>query len=224
MGKIRAQKKGRSKRYRSPRRRCKFVSKYKEGKGRVVDIIHTIGRPLIKVKADKRNFFMIAPENIAVGDEVEIGGKAEIKNGNVLPLKEIPEGVPIFNIEGIPGDNGSFIRSSGGFAIIISKDKNCMVKFPSKKVRAFNPNCKATVGTIAGGGRVDKPVVKAGIKHKIMKSKGKLYPNVSGTAMNPVDHPFGGKTKPGIPKTVSRNTPPGAKVGSIAAKRTGKKK
>ena len=57
-----------------------------------------------------------------------------------------------------------------------------------------------------------------------MKSKGKLYPIVSGTAMNPVDHPFGGKTKPGIPKNVSRNAPPGAKVGTIAARRTGKKK
>lgn len=224
MGKIRAQKKGKSKRYRSPKRRCKFVSEYREGKGEIVDIVRSIGRPMLKIKGNERNFFMIAPENVAVGDEIDVGKKAEIKNGNVLPLEKIPEGIPIFNIEGVPGDNGSFVKSSGGFGIILSRGKDCIVKFPSKKTRSFNLKCKATIGTIAGGGRVDKPIVKAGVKHKMMKAKGKLYPVVSGTAMNPVDHPFGGKTKPGIPKTVSRHAPPGAKVGTIAPKRTGKKR
>ncbi|UCG95569.1 MAG: 50S ribosomal protein L2 [archaeon] len=224
MGKIRAQKKGKSKRYRVPKRRCRHSSEYREGKGEIVDIIHSIGRPMIKVKSEKGTFFMIAPEGVAVGDKIEIGDRSDVRKGNVLPLDKIPEGTPVSNIEGVPGDNGSFVRSSGGFGIIISKDKECIIKFPSKKVKPFNLKCRATIGTVAGGGRPDKPIIKAGIKHKIMKAKGKLYPVTSGTAMNPVDHPFGGKTKPGIPKTVSRNTPPGAKVGSIAAKRTGKRK
>lgn len=221
---IRAQKKGKSRRYRSPKRRYKAFSEYKEGKCKILDIINSIGRPMIKVEGKEGNFFMIAPENVSVGDEIEIGKNAEIKNGNVLPLEKIPEGVPIFNVEGVPGDNGSFIKSSGGFGIIVSKDKECVVKLPSKKTRNFNLNCKATIGTVAGAGRTEKPIVKAGIKYKMMRAKGKLYPIVSGVAMNPVDHPFGGKTKPGIPKNVSRSAPPGAKVGIIASKRTGRKR
>lgn len=221
---IRAQKKGKSRRYRSPERRFKFFSEYRECSGEIIDIVRTIGRPLVKIKSDKGEFFMIAPEDVKVGDRIEIGGKAGTKTGNVLPLEKIPEGTPIFNIEGIPGDNGSFVKSGGGFGIIISKDKECVVRFPSKKTRSFDPRCRATLGSVAGGGRLDKPVVKAGIKHKIMKAKGKLYPTVSGCAMNPVDHPFGGKTKPGIPKSVSRNRPPGSKVGSIASRRTGRKR
>ncbi len=223
-GKIRAQKKGRSRRYRSPNRRSKYVSQYKEGRWKILDIVHSIGRPMIKVGNGKDTFYMIAPENVGVGDEIVISNDAQVSPGNVLPLEKIPEGTPIFNIEGVPGDNGSFVRSSGCFGVILSKGKKCIVQFPSRKTREFNPKCKATIGIVAGSGRVEKPIVKAGIKYKMMKAKGKLYAVTSGTAMNPVDHPFGGKTKPGIPKTVSRHAPPGAKVGSIAAKRTGRKK
>ncbi len=227
MGKrIRARRKGSNKRFRSPGHRRIGKPKYIEGKGLVVDIVHNIGKPLMKIRHENgSNFLMIAPENISVGDLIEIGESAQIAEGNVLPLGKIPEGTPIFNIEKVPGNNGTFIRSSGEFGFVVSKDKNkCVVRFPSKKTKELNLKCRATIGVVAGGGRTDKPFVKAGIKHKIMKSKGKLYPIVSGTAMNPVDHPFGGKTKPGIPKNVSRNAPPGAKVGTIAARRTGKKK
>ena len=172
----------------------------------------------------KKKIFMIAPENVGVGDEIEVGKNAKPETGNVLALKDIPEGMPIFNVERRVGDGGSMIRSSGGSGIIVSKGKKCVVKFPSKKTNELNPNCRATIGVVAGGGRTDKPIIKAGIKHKMMKAKGKQYPVTSGTAMNPVDHPFGGKTSPGIPKSSSRNAPPGKKVGSISSKRTGKKK
>ncbi|MCD6478197.1 MAG: 50S ribosomal protein L2 [Candidatus Aenigmarchaeota archaeon] len=226
MGKrIRAQRKGSNKRYRSPSHRRIGKPKYLKGKGIVIDIIHNIGKPLMKVRHESgENFLMIAPENVSVGDIVEIGENATMREGNVLPIGRIPEGVPIFNIEKIPGDNGTYIRSSGTFGFIESKGKKCIVRLPSKKTVELNVNCLATVGIVAGGGRTDKPFVKAGIKYKVMRSKGKLYPIVSGVSMNPVDHPFGGKTKPGIPKTVPRNAPPGAKVGSIAARRTGKKR
>jgi len=80
------------------------------------------------------------------------------------------------------------------------------------------------IGVPAGAGRTEKPWVKAGKKWHAMHARGKLYPQTKGVAMNPVDHPFGGKTKPGKPKTVSRHAPPDAKVGSISPKRTGRKK
>ncbi|MCD6367937.1 MAG: 50S ribosomal protein L2 [Candidatus Aenigmarchaeota archaeon] len=226
MGKrIRAQRKGVSRKYRSPGHRRKGEPEYRKGEWLVTDIIHEIGRPLIELKSltSNESFLMIAPEGIGVGDIIKVGS-GEVEIGNVLPLSEIPEGIPIFNIEGIPGDGGKFIRSSGSFGIILSKGKKCVVKLPSKKTKEFNPECMATIGMVAGGGRIEKPFVKAGTKHIAMRAKGKLHPVTSGVAMNPVDHPFGGKTKPGKPKTVSRHAPPGAKVGSIAARRTGRRK
>jgi large subunit ribosomal protein L2 len=95
---------------------------------------------------------------------------------------------------------------------------------PSEEFKVFNPDCLATIGTPAGGGRRDKPFVKAGQKAHLWDARNKLYPRSSAVKMNPVDHPFGGKTKPGTPKTISRNAPPGAKVGSIAASRSGLRK
>ena len=225
MGKrIRAQKKGISRKYRSPGHRRKGKPTYKTGEGIVTDIIHEIGRPLIEVKmTDGKKITMLASEGISIGDKIEIG-KGEILMGNVLPLEKIPEGVPIFNIEGVPGDGGKYIKSSGGFGLITGKGKNCIVKLPSKKTKELNKKCLATIGTVAGGGRVDKPFVKAGTKHKAMRAKGRLHPVTSGVAMNPVDHPFGGRTKPGKPKSVPRSAPPGAKVGSISPRRSGKRK
>ena len=77
---------------------------------------------------------------------------------------------------------------------------------------------------MAAGGRKDKPFRKAGTKFYAMRTLNRMWPRVKGVAMNPVDHPFGGKTKPGKAKTVSRNMPPGKKVGSISARRMGKRK
>ncbi len=98
------------------------------------------------------------------------------------------------------------------------------LKMSSKKMKEINEKCLATVGVPAGGFRKSKPFVKAGKKHHAKRARGKLYPIVRGVAMNPVDHPFGGKGKPGIPKSTSRHAPPGKKVGSIASSRTGRRK
>ena len=95
---------------------------------------------------------------------------------------------------------------------------------PSKQFKTFNPNCLATVGVAAGGGLREKPFVKAGQKFYLKRARNKLWPRVSGVKMNPVDHPFGGRTKPGISMTRSRHRPPGSKVGSISARRTGRRK
>lgn len=149
------------------------------------------------------------------------------KFGNTLPLAEIPEGTPIYDIENTPGDGGRFVRSSGTYASVVTHDANqAVVELPSGELKYLNPNCRASIGVVAGGGRKDKPFLKAGKRWHAYKAKGKKFMTVRGVAMNAVDHPHGGGNRqhPGRPTTVSRHAPPGRKVGSIAAKRTGLKR
>jgi large subunit ribosomal protein L2 len=102
--------------------------------------------------------------------------------------------------------------------------ERAVVLLPSGKKKVFSARCLATVGSVAGSGRVDKPFVKAGAKFHKLHALGKRYPTVRGVAMNPVDHPFGGSAHPGKQKSISRNAPPGRKVGSISPSRVGKRK
>ncbi len=196
--------------------------------GTVQDIIHSQGHsaPLVVIKYNDVYNLNMATTGIRVGQAVSYGKGASPEPGNTLPLSDIPEGMPIFNIELKPGDGGKFVRSSGAAARIIAKTKEKVtVKLPSKKLKEFSSNCLATIGVIAGSGRTEKPILKAGTKYYKMRSKNKLWPSVSGTSMNAVNHPFGSKgshTK-GRPTQSSRNAPPGRKVGKIAPKRTGRK-
>ena len=101
-----------------------------------------------------------------------------------------------------------------------------MIELPSKKQKTFNPTCRAVIGIVAGGGRTEKPWVKAGKRHHAMRAKGRLYPRTSGVAMNAVDHPFGsgrGRQHSNI-KPASPHAPPGKKVGPVSSKRSGRKK
>ena len=231
------QKRGKgSPRYRAPSFRyygkTNFI-KYEEGKvtsAQITEIIHSRGfsAPLIELKySNGETGLLQAPEGIRVGDKIEMGENVELKIGNILPLKNIPEGTSIYNIESNPGDGGKFVRTSGAFAKIITKmNEGIVVELPSSKRRTFQPNCKAIIGIVAGSGRTEKPFLKAGTKFYAMKSKNKLWPIVSGTSMNSVNHPFGGSSShaKGIPTQSSRNSPPGRKVGKIAPKRTGRHK
>ena len=223
-------------RYVAPSHRYKGVSKhvYHENgvvlTGKIVDLIKCPGHtgPLAKVVYEnEKTSLMIAPEGRRVGDMIQVGEEVELKHGNSLQLKYIPEGTLIYNIEHMPGDGGKFVRASGGFARIIANMKQqVVVLLPSKKEKKFNGLCKATVGVVAGGGRTEKPILKAGKRHHMMKAKNKLYPKVSGVAMNAVDHPFGGSSSAvkGKPTQSSRSAPPGRKVGKIAPSRTGRTK
>ncbi len=235
MGKrIRAQRKGRSDIYKAPSHRYKYKAKYPktEGvlKGEVVDILFDPARsaPLAKVLFENgEGRFILAPESIKTGQEIYIGEDVPLKIGNRLPLKNIPEGTYIHNLETVPGDGGKLIRSSGAFAVLLSKEEDkCVIQMPSGIIRPFKSNCKATIGIVAGGGRKEKPIIKSGKKYYMYKSKAGKHLRVSGVAMNAVDHPFGGGGHQhiGRPATVSRNTPPGRKVGLIAARRTGRRK
>ncbi len=196
--------------------------------GEVVGIEHDPARsaPVADVEfedGDRR--LVLAPEGITVGEEIQIGVSAAIEPGNTLPLAEIPEGVPVCNVEAKPGDGGKFARASGVNATLMTHDRNvAVVQLPSDEVKRLDPQCRATIGVVAGGGRTEKPVVKAGKKYHKVKSRGTVWPRVRGVAMNAVDHPFGGggRQHPGKPKSISRNAPPGRKVGDIASKRTGR--
>jgi len=196
--------------------------------GEVVGIEHDPARsaPVAEVAfedGDRR--LVLAPEGITVGDEIQLGITAAIEPGNTLPLREIPEGVPVCNVERQPGDGGKFARASGVSATLLSHDRRATVlQLPSGEMKRLNPDCRATIGVVAGGGRTEKPLVKAGKMHHKARSRGMNWPKVRGVAMNAVDHPFGGggRQHPGKPKSVSRNAPPGRKVGDIASRRTGR--
>ncbi|WP_321420450.1 50S ribosomal protein L2 [uncultured Methanomethylovorans sp.] len=197
--------------------------------GTVVGIEHDPARsaPLAKVSfANGEERMILAPEGMAVGTTISCGAEAEVRPGNVLPLQKIPEGVPVCNIESKPNDGGQFARSSGVYATVVSHDKGkTVVQMPSGEMKWLNSKCRATVGIVAGGGRLDRPFLKAGKKYHKMKTRAAKYPRVRGVAMNVIDHPFGGGNRqhPGRPTTVGRNAPPGRKVGQIAARRTGKR-
>ncbi len=197
--------------------------------GTIVDILHDPGRssPIAKVRYDNgEERLILIPEGMKIKDTIECGISAEIKPGNTLPLGEIPEGIPIYNIETIPGDGGKLVRSGGCYAHVITHDTSkTIIKLPSGHMKTLNPMCRATVGVVAGGGRKEKPFTKAGKKYHAMKAKSVLWPKVRGVAMNAVDHPFGGGNTQhaGKPTTISRHTSPGRKVGHIAARRTGKR-
>ncbi len=233
MGKrLPVQRRGRgSPTYRSPSHRHKATNelpKVHEGRARVEDLQHNPGHsaPLALLRLeDGSTDAMPAAAGLAVGDELTIG-QGEATLGSVLPLGEIPQGTYVYNIENQPGDGGKFVRSAGTQAFIVAKAPgHVIIQLPSGSFKQLNPACRAAIGTIAGGGMKDKPIVKAGKRTHILRSTGRYWPVVRGVAKNPVDHPFGGGNKQhtGRPKTVGRSAPPGAKVGSIAAKRTGGK-
>ena len=175
---------------------------------------------------DNTQGLIIASEGIREGDEFTIGDK-EVKRGNVMKLQDVPVGTKVFNIEKRPGDKGKFVRSSGTAARIVGKrEDKILIQLPSKKVREFHPNCRATIGVVAGGGRTEKPIMKAGNMHKKRKARNQLYPRVSGVAMNSLSHPFGGtkSSHKGRPTIAPRNAPPGRKVGKIRPRQTGRTK
>ncbi|MFH0832684.1 MAG: 50S ribosomal protein L2 [Candidatus Aenigmatarchaeota archaeon] len=218
-----------SPRYRSPAHRFLGEVNYSQipdgaSSGMIVDILDAPGRtsPVSVIDFSGKRILQIAHEGASVGQKIDFEAP---NNGNILELRNVPEGTKIYNIELHPGDGGKICRSSGCFATITGKEKNkCTILLPSKQKKILPLRCRATIGVVSGAGRTEKPFMKAGTKWYAMRAVNRYYPHVSGVSMNAVDHPFGGKAKPGKHKTVSRNMPPGKKVGSISARRMGKKK
>lgn len=197
-------------------------------KGKVKKLMHDPGRsaPIANVELTSgdqpgQKYKILASEGMHLDQEISVGDKSEIAAGNVLPLRAIPEGTPIFNIESQPGDGGKFVRAGGTVATVLSHGNRTVVQLPSGQFRPFHPDCRATIGVVAGGGRKEKPFIRAGKKFHSIRSTAKKYPKVSGVAMNPVDHPHGGGAHQHVGKasTVSKHAPPGRKVGRLSPKK-----
>ena len=231
---IRGQRRGRGgSTFRAPSHRYKAELSHRtveDGdviRGTVVGIEHDPARsaPVAEIAfEDDDQRLVLAPEGVTVGDEIQVGVSAAIEAGNTLPLAEIPEGVPVCNVEAKAGDGGKFARASGVSATLLAHERTAtVVELPSGELKRLPPDCRATIGVVAGGGRTGKPLVKAGNKHHKAKARGMVWPRVRGVAMNAVDHPFGGggRQHPGRPKSISRDAAPGRKVGDIASRRTG---
>jgi large subunit ribosomal protein L8e len=211
-----------------------FAEKHGYIKGIVRKIIHDSGRgaPLAKVvfkdpyRYKNSNQTFICAEGMSTGQFIYAGKKATLNVGNILPLASMPEGTIICNIEAKTGDRGVLARCSGNYGTIIAHNPDTgksRVKLPSGKKKTIDSVARAMVGIIAGGGRIDKPLLKAGAAYHKFKAKRNEWPKVRGGAMNPVEHPHGGGNHQhvGHPTTVKRDKAPGAKVGQIAARRTG---
>ena len=194
------------------------------GKAKIMKLINSAAHstPLAKIKIEKEEFFVPCADGVYEGQEIDVvSGKVE--NGNILMLKDIPQGTRIFNIECSPGSGGKYLRSSGCYATIMAKDKGQVEIMIRRRRIKLNENCRAVIGVAAGDGRKLKPFAKAGKKFHLMRSKGRKWHFTSAIKTNALDHPFGGGRGKRIKsKIAKRNAPPGAKVGHIRPRRTGR--
>src|SRR6266508_6839128 len=138
--------------------------------------------------ADGEKSYILAPVGVAVGDVIVAGETVDIRPGNCLPIRSIPQGTVIHNIESAPGSGAKMIRSAGSFGQLMAKEGGyAQVRMPSGEVRQVLEGCKATIGQLSN---VESSTVRIG---KAGKSRWRgIRPTVRGLAMNPVDHPHGG--------------------------------
>ncbi len=137
---------------------------------------------------DGEKRYIIAPEGLKVGDYVESGENADIRVGNALPLKNIPVGTVVHNIELKPGKGGQLARAAGISAQLMAKENDyAQIRLPSGEVRMVRLNCRATIGVVGNHDHENVSIGKAGRKRWMG-----IRPTVRGVVMNPVDHPHGG--------------------------------
>ncbi|MGO1369134.1 MAG: 50S ribosomal protein L2 [Senegalia sp. (in: firmicutes)] len=152
--------------------------------------------------ADGEKRYILAPNKLKVGDMIESGEDVDIKIGNALPLKFIPVGTVIHNIELKAGKGGQMVRSAGNSAQLTAKEGNyAQVKLPSSEVRMVRIECRATIGQVGNIDHENITIGKAGRKRHMG-----IRPTVRGSVMNPNDHPHGGgegRTPIGRPSPVT---------------------
>ena len=142
---------------------------------------------LIKYEDGLLNY-IIAPNKINIGDEIESGQNKEIKIGNCMPLSDIPTGTDIHNIELNPNGGGKLVRSAGSSAQISGLDENyCIIKLNSGEIRKIISSARATIGSVSNSDHQNIKIGKAGRN----RWRG-IRPQSRGVVMNPVDHPHGG--------------------------------
>ncbi|KIW98414.1 60S ribosomal protein L2-B [Cladophialophora bantiana CBS 173.52] len=240
---IRNQRKGRGSIFTSHTRLRKGAAKFRQLdyserhgyiRGVVTEIIHDPGRgaPLARVqfrspyKYGLKTETFIANEGLFTGQFIYAGKNAALNIGNILPLGAVPEGTVVSNVEEKTGDRGALGRTSGNYVTVIGHNPDegkTRVKLPSGAKKVVLSSARGMIGIVAGGGRTDKPMLKASrAKHKFAVKRNS-WPKTRGVAMNPVDHPHGGGNHQHIGKasTISRYAAQGQKAGLIAARRTG---
>ncbi|WP_297871524.1 50S ribosomal protein L2 [uncultured Oscillibacter sp.] len=137
---------------------------------------------------DGERRYILAPVGLKAGDKVESGAKADIKEGNALPLANIPVGTMIHNIELHPGNGAQLVRSAGTAAQLMAKEgMDAQIRMPSGEVRIVRTNCMATIGQVGNIDHANINIGKAGRKRHMG-----WRPTVRGSVMNPNDHPHGG--------------------------------
>ncbi len=151
---------------------------------------------------DGEKAYILAPQDLHVGDQVMSGAGADIKPGNCLPIRSIPVGTLIHNVELSKGKGGQLVRSAGASAQLMAKeDKYSQIRMPSGEVRMIDVDCKATIGVIGNQDHENITIGKAGRKRHMG-----IRPTVRGVVMNPNDHPHGGgegKSPIGMPSPVT---------------------
>lgn len=180
-----------------------FAERHGYVRGVVREIVHDAGRgaPLAKVVFRSPYRFkqitetFIANEGLYTGQFIYAGKNAALTVGNVLPLGSMPEGTVVSNVEEKVGDRGTLGRTSGNYITIIGHNPDegkTRVKLPSGAKKVISSSSRGMIGIVAGGGRTDKPLLKASrAKHKFAVKRNS-WPKTRGVAMNPVDHPHGG--------------------------------
>ncbi|MDD9841576.1 MAG: 50S ribosomal protein L2 [Alphaproteobacteria bacterium] len=142
---------------------------------------------LIKYE-DGEQAYIIAPQRLAPGDKVIAGEKVDVKPGNAMPLRSMPVGTIIHNLEMKPGKGGQLARSAGSFAQLAGRDQAyAIIRLGSGEQRLIHGDCMASVGAVSNPDQANIKLAKAGRKRWLGKR-----PTVRGVAMNPVDHPHGG--------------------------------
>ena len=142
---------------------------------------------LVQYEDGTRNY-ILAPQRLAVGDKVIAGDKVDVKPGNAMPLKNMPVGTIIHNVELKPGKGAQMIRAAGAYGQLVGRDQGyAQIKLTSGELRVVRGECMATVGAVSNPDHMNTNMGKAGRN----RWKGRR-PTVRGVVMNPVDHPHGG--------------------------------
>merc|ERR1712130_423712 len=201
---IRNQRKGRGSIFTANTRLNKAPAKFRQLdyseahgylRGIVKEIIHDPGRgaPLARVqfrspyKFKDRTETFIANEGLYTGQFIYAGKNAALTVGNILPVGQLPEGTVVSNVEEKTGDRGALGRTSGNYVIIIGHNPDegkTRVKLPSGAKKVISSDARGVIGVVAGGGRIDKPLLKAGRAFHKYKVKRNSWPRTRGVAMN----------------------------------------
>ena len=138
--------------------------------------------------ADGELAYVLAPQRLAQGDQIVSGERVDIKPGNALPLRNVPVGTVVHNVELKPGGGGKLSRSAGSFVQLVGKEQGyALLRLSSGEVRKVSGECFATIGAVSNPDQQNVKIGKAG-RNRWMGWR----PSVRGTAMNPIDHPHGG--------------------------------